>query len=208
MTQADLAGGVRVGPVAHQGRGELVRSRADVVVDRRGVPVVLDHTALEFAEPWGGREFWRVVGREVTGPVFAERRAGDTFYLSVDEHRSDGSAELLALIEGRRRSDGGVSLTLYVPEHERETSAVAQLRADGRCGTRRGGISVQLKELVHGLTDLIWTLERDKPQTAEGPILSYVQEAVAVEIEYRRRMRDLDRRLAEIEGVQGVSVSS
>lgn len=209
MTRADLARSVRAGLVAGlPAHGDPSLSRDDAVFDRLGVPTYLGPAALEFGAMWGACAFWEAVGRQVVGPEFAERREGVAFYLSVDEYRSDGSAELLALIEGRHRPDGGVSLTLHLPERGPETSAMADVVWDGQRETPRGGIRVQLKELVHSLTDLIWTLERDKPQSAEGPILSYVQEAVAVEIEYRRRMRDLDRRLADIEGVQGVSVSS
>jgi len=69
-------------------------------------------------------------------------------------------------------------------------------------------MDVQIKELVRHLSDLIWTMELERSQSVEGPILSYVQEAVAVQIEYRRRVRDLDRKLAEIEGAAEASATS
>jgi len=69
-------------------------------------------------------------------------------------------------------------------------------------------MDVQIKELVRHLSDLIWTMELERSQSVEGPILSYVQEAVAVQIEYRRRVRDLDRKLAEIEGAAEASAPS
>ncbi len=206
IMRADAVRGAAAGVAGDRADRTPPAAGPDVIVDRAGEPWELSRAAVEFGAAWGGDEFWRAVAREVAPPARETEPAGAVRYLSVDEYRSDGSVELLALIEGRGEPGGGVSLTLHLPE--REASAAAPLLAAGRRGTRRGGIRVQLKELVHGLTDLIWTLERDRPQSAEGPILSYVQEAVAVEIEYRRRMRDLDRRLAEIEGVQGVSVTS
>jgi len=208
VTHADVARGLAAGLAGDRADRTPPAAGPDVIVDRTGEPWELSRAAVEFGAAWGGDEFWRTVAREVAPHAHGAQHAGAVHYLSVDEYRSDGSIELLALIEGRREPDGGVSLTLHLPHEEREASAAVPLLKAGQRGIRRGGIRVQLKELVHGLTDLIWTLERDRPQSAEGPILSYVQEAVAVEIEYRRRMRDLDRRLAEIEGVQGVSVTS
>jgi hypothetical protein len=57
-----------------------------------------------------------------------------------------------------------------------------------------------LKDLARQLADLIWTLEQQTQQPADPAVLGYVQEAVTVELEYRRRMRDLERRLADIVG--------
>ncbi len=67
---------------------------------------------------------------------------------------------------------------------------------------------MELKDLVHSLTDLIWEREMRTQQPAETAILGYVQDVVSVEIEYRRRMRDLDRRLAELEGSREVAATS
>ncbi len=59
---------------------------------------------------------------------------------------------------------------------------------------------MSLREVVHKLVDLILEREQQAQQGAEAAILSYIQDAVAAEVEYRRKMRDLDRRLAELEG--------
>jgi cation transport ATPase len=58
---------------------------------------------------------------------------------------------------------------------------------------------MQLKEIVHNLTDLIWQAEQQTEHPLDDAILSYVRDAVAVEVDYRRRMRELDRRLIELE---------
>ncbi|HXX40071.1 MAG TPA: hypothetical protein VEP50_18300 [bacterium] len=55
-----------------------------------------------------------------------------------------------------------------------------------------------LKDLARQLADLTWTLEQQTQKPSDAAILSYVQDAVTVEIEYRRRMRDLEHRLSEI----------
>ena len=64
---------------------------------------------------------------------------------------------------------------------------------------------MQLKELVHHLTDLIWQAEQHTEHPVDDAILTYVRDAVAAEIEYRRRMRELDRRLIELETVHAVA---
>lgn len=58
---------------------------------------------------------------------------------------------------------------------------------------------MELKQIVQGLTDLIWTREQRLQRSIEGTVLRFVQEAVAVELEYRRKMRDLNLLLAELE---------
>lgn len=65
---------------------------------------------------------------------------------------------------------------------------------------------MELKEMVRGLADLIWEREQRIPQV-ETAILGYVQDVVLAEIEYRRRMRDLDRRLTELESTSEAGVS-
>ncbi|HYM68443.1 MAG TPA: hypothetical protein VEZ44_02530 [bacterium] len=57
-----------------------------------------------------------------------------------------------------------------------------------------------LKDLARQLADLAWTLEQQTQQPSDAAVLGYVQEAVTVELEYRRRMHDLERRLADIVG--------
>jgi hypothetical protein len=64
---------------------------------------------------------------------------------------------------------------------------------------------MQLKEIVHNLTDLIWQAEQQTDHPLDDAILSYVRDAVAVEVDYRRRMRELDRRLIELETVHAVA---
>jgi hypothetical protein len=57
---------------------------------------------------------------------------------------------------------------------------------------------VELKELARQLSDLVWAREQQTQQPMETAILGYVQDAVIAEIEHRRRLRDLDRRLVEL----------
>jgi hypothetical protein len=57
-----------------------------------------------------------------------------------------------------------------------------------------------LKDLARQLADMTWALEQQTQQPADAAVLAYVQEAVTVELEYRRRMRDLERRLGDIVG--------
>lgn len=64
---------------------------------------------------------------------------------------------------------------------------------------------MQLKEIVHNLTDLIWQAEQQTDHPLDDAILSYVRDAVAVEVDYRRRMRELDRRLIDLETVHAVA---
>ena len=64
---------------------------------------------------------------------------------------------------------------------------------------------MQLKEIVHNLTDLIWQAEQQTERPLDDAILTYVRDAVAVEVDYRRRMRELDHRLIELETVHAVA---
>jgi hypothetical protein len=65
-----------------------------------------------------------------------------------------------------------------------------------------------VKDLVQELADLIWRREVEGRPPMESAILGYLQDAVAAELEYRRRMRELDGRLAELESGSVVSVPS
>ena len=67
---------------------------------------------------------------------------------------------------------------------------------------------MELREYVHKLTDFIWGREHKTQKAADAAILSYVQDAVIAELEYRRRMSDLDRRIAELELLAGAGVPS
>jgi hypothetical protein len=67
---------------------------------------------------------------------------------------------------------------------------------------------MDLREFVHKLTDFIWEREHKSQKPVDAAILSYVQDAVIAELEYRRRMSDLDRRIAELESLTGVGVPS
>jgi hypothetical protein len=67
---------------------------------------------------------------------------------------------------------------------------------------------MHLKDLVRDLADLIWQREQQTEQAVEDPVLTYVHDAVTTELDYRRRMRELDRRLRDLEGVpQAVATS-
>lgn len=66
---------------------------------------------------------------------------------------------------------------------------------------------MHLKDLVRDLADLIWQREQQTEQTVEDPVLTYVHDAVTTELDYRRRMRELDRRLRELEGIPQAATS-
>lgn len=59
-----------------------------------------------------------------------------------------------------------------------------------------------LHEIVRRVADIILSLETRSPQPAHEPVLTYVTEAVAVELRHRKRTSDLARRLAVIEAVR------
>jgi hypothetical protein len=58
---------------------------------------------------------------------------------------------------------------------------------------------MRLKEGVRDLAELIWQMEQQTQHAAEDAVLAYVRDAVTTEVEYRRRMHELDRRLGELE---------
>ena len=60
---------------------------------------------------------------------------------------------------------------------------------------------MHLKDLVRDLADLIWQREQQTEQAVEDSVLTYVHDAVTTELDYRRRMRELDRRLRDLEGI-------
>jgi len=58
---------------------------------------------------------------------------------------------------------------------------------------------MELRQFVANLANMIWERERKTQQQIDAVVLGYVHGAVAAELEYRRRMHDLNRRLAEID---------
>ena len=71
-----------------------------------------------------------------------------------------------------------------------------------------GGEHMDLREFVHKLTDFIWEREHQSQKSVDAAVLSYIQDAVIAELEYRRRMDDLDRRIAELDALTGAGVHS
>ncbi len=67
---------------------------------------------------------------------------------------------------------------------------------------------MELREYVHKLSDFIWDREHKSQKPVDAAILSYVQDAVIAELEYRRRMSDLDPRVAGLEPLTGAGVPS
>lgn len=76
----------------------------------------------------------------------------------------------------------------------------ADRRVDAYALTR-GATPMQLKDLVRGLVDVIWEREKQAQRPVDDSMLTYVREAVVTELEHRRRVLELDRRLSELEGV-------
>ena len=70
-----------------------------------------------------------------------------------------------------------------------------------RCNFSWGAARMHLKDLVRDLADLIWQREQQTEQAVEDSVLTYVHDAVTTELDYRRRMRELDRRLRELAGI-------
>lgn len=62
---------------------------------------------------------------------------------------------------------------------------------------------MELRQFASSLANMIWDRERQVQRPVDTVMLSYVQGAVTAELEYRRRMHELDHRLAEIEGRPG-----
>jgi hypothetical protein len=60
---------------------------------------------------------------------------------------------------------------------------------------------MHLKEVVRDLAELIWQMEQQTRHAPEDAVLAYVRDAVTTEVEYRRRMQELDRKLVELEGI-------
>lgn len=61
---------------------------------------------------------------------------------------------------------------------------------------------MRLRNVAHELSELVWEMEQQTKQPMEDAIVTYVRDAVSAEIEFRRRMADLDRRMAELENLQ------
>jgi hypothetical protein len=57
---------------------------------------------------------------------------------------------------------------------------------------------MELKQFVRTLADMIWEREQRTHRPADTAMLEYIQDAVAAELEYRRRMGELDRRVADL----------
>jgi hypothetical protein len=57
------------------------------------------------------------------------------------------------------------------------------------------GARMELRSFVAALVETVWQLEQRTHRQMDAPVLGLVRDAVAVELEYRRRMQELDRRL-------------
>jgi hypothetical protein len=64
---------------------------------------------------------------------------------------------------------------------------------------------MELKQFATALADAIWEWEQRTHRSVDAAMLGYVQDAVAAELEYRRRMRELDRRIAALEESVGAA---
>jgi hypothetical protein len=171
-----------------------------VLFDPDGAPLRVGPAAEAFGARWGGDEFWKAVGRRL-------RALGPQRPLVLSMHLESGSGapdQPVAVIVGVRAGAGRIAGVLV-------TCSEPPASGDGRGAEQAPGgrgSGMDLRELVHALTDLIWSREQNGQPSVETAVLSYVQDAVAAEVEYRRRMRDLDRRLVELEGVRDAAVSS
>jgi hypothetical protein len=59
---------------------------------------------------------------------------------------------------------------------------------------------MELRQFVTTLVDMIWEREQRTHRSIDTATLGYVQDAVTAALEYRRRMRELDRRVADLAG--------
>jgi hypothetical protein len=54
---------------------------------------------------------------------------------------------------------------------------------------------MELKQFATTLANAIWEREQRSHRSVDSAMLGYVQDAVAAQLEYRRRMQELDRRI-------------
>ncbi len=57
---------------------------------------------------------------------------------------------------------------------------------------------MELNSFVATLVEMIWEREQRLRHPMDHPVLGYVRDAVTVELDYRRRMHELDRRIAPL----------
>ena len=62
---------------------------------------------------------------------------------------------------------------------------------------------MELRQFVTTLVEMIWEREQRTRRSADAMVLGYVQDAVAAQLEYRRRMQDLDRRIVDFVAPSG-----
>ena len=62
---------------------------------------------------------------------------------------------------------------------------------------------MELKPFATALAKVIWEGEQRTHRSVQTVVLEYVHDAVEAQLAYRRRMRDLDRRLADLEEQSG-----
>lgn len=58
---------------------------------------------------------------------------------------------------------------------------------------------MELRSFVATLVQSIWELEQRTHRQMDAAVVGYVRDAVAVELEHRRRMEELDRRIRFLE---------
>ena len=73
-----------------------------------------------------------------------------------------------------------------------------------RVSMRGPGDPTKLRQFAATLADIIWKRERVAKRSDDTAMLGYVQDAVAVGLGYRRRMDELDRRIAHLGELTGV----
>jgi hypothetical protein len=57
---------------------------------------------------------------------------------------------------------------------------------------------MELQSFVATLVEMIWEREQRMHRQVDAAVLGYVRDAVTVELEYRRRMHELDRRITPL----------